>query len=213
LKTSSINHSHESEDKNNNKGTEERKEDDQREDMGPQESILSRKTINLNESWREFKFDSEQRNLNQEERFIGNKIHTSKYTFYNFLPKNLFFQFCKLANLYFLVMLCMQVIPQISITAGQPTIALPLTFVIMVSMVKDIIEDTRRHISDNNENNRDVLCIPQPEQERDAKGEDSDIFKLLSWRRIKVGQVIKVLRDEFFPADIVLLNSSDSQGS
>jgi phospholipid-transporting ATPase len=54
-------------------------------------------------------------------------------------------------------MMIMQIIPQISITAGQPTIALPLGFVVLVSMVKDIIEDTRRHISDNKENNRKVL--------------------------------------------------------
>ncbi len=33
----------------------------------------------------------------------NNKINTAKYTLLNFLPKNLFIQFSKAANLYFLV--------------------------------------------------------------------------------------------------------------
>ena len=36
-----------------------------------------------------------------------NKISTSKYNFITFLPKNLFEQFSKLANLYFLVKFCL----------------------------------------------------------------------------------------------------------
>ncbi len=33
----------------------------------------------------------------------------------------------------------------------------PLSFVLIVSMVKDIIEDVKRHKSDNVENNREAL--------------------------------------------------------
>ena len=47
-------------------------------------------------------------------------------------------------------------IPQISITNGQPTILLPLMFVITVSAVKDIFEDMKRHRADNVENVRQV---------------------------------------------------------
>lgn len=73
--------------------------------------------------------------------FKNNFIKTSKYNCLNFIPKNLFYQFTKMANIYFLVMMGLQMIKPISITAGQPTIALPLGFVTLVSMVKDIIED------------------------------------------------------------------------
>jgi phospholipid-transporting ATPase len=79
-------------------------------------------------------------------------------------------------------------------------------------MVKDIIEDTKRHVSDNKENNSKVLCIPQPEQQRYLNDAEIGIFKTLSWSRIKVGQIVKVLRDEYFPADMILLNSNDPQG-
>jgi len=44
--------------------------------------------------------------LNLPERiFKKNEIHTAKYTWYNFFPKNLFSQFTKIANLYFLIMM------------------------------------------------------------------------------------------------------------
>jgi hypothetical protein len=41
--------------------------------------------------------------------FQLNKIVTSKYTVINFLPKNLIDQFSKLANIYFLAMMVLQV--------------------------------------------------------------------------------------------------------
>jgi phospholipid-translocating ATPase len=41
--------------------------------------------------------------------FVGNQIVTSKYTVINFLPKNLVDQFSKLANIYFLAMMILQV--------------------------------------------------------------------------------------------------------
>ncbi len=43
----------------------------------------------------------------------------------------------------------MQMIPIISISAGKPVMLMPLTFVILVSMIKDIFEDYKRHKSDN----------------------------------------------------------------
>ena len=42
----------------------------------------------------------------------------------------------------------LQVIPPISITGGQPAILLPLLFVVVVSAIKDLFEDLKRHKSD-----------------------------------------------------------------
>jgi phospholipid-transporting ATPase len=50
-----------------------------------------------------------------------------------------------MSNLYFLLLMIMQVIPSISDTGGIPTLALPLGFVVLLSMVKDIYEDLKRH--------------------------------------------------------------------
>lgn len=46
----------------------------------------------------------------------------------------------------------MQMIPVISISAGKPVMLMPLSFVIIVSMIKDIFEDYKRHKSDKQEN-------------------------------------------------------------
>ena len=54
-----------------------------------------------------------------------------------------------MANVYFLFIMVLQVIPQISITGGQPVILAPLIFVITVSAIKDLFEDMKRHSSDN----------------------------------------------------------------
>lgn len=86
-----------------------------------------------------------------------NKIRTSKYTWWNFLPKNLLIQFTKVSNAYFLFILILQVIPPVSISNGSPVILFPLLFVVILSAIKDIIEDRKRKKSDKQENNAIVL--------------------------------------------------------
>ena len=73
-----------------------------------------------------------------------NVIRTSKYTSWSFLPLNFFYQLCKAANIYFIIICLLQMIPSISISGGLPTNAPPLLFVIFVSMVKDFFEDRVR---------------------------------------------------------------------
>lgn len=48
-------------------------------------------------------------------------------------------------------------IPLITISAGKPVMALPLTAVIAASMAKDAFEDYKRHKSDDQENNKKAL--------------------------------------------------------
>lgn len=99
---------------------------------------------------------------NQPDREIpDNRIRTSKYTFLTFIPLNLFEQFSKLANVYFLVIAVLQTIQVISITQGVPVILGPLAIVVAISMAKDFIEDFKRHRSDNEENNRKTEVLHQ----------------------------------------------------
>lgn len=69
-----------------------------------------------------------------------------------FLPFNLFLQFNKASNVYFLLITIMQMIEVISISGGKPAMAMPLAFVVVVSMVKDAFEDYKRHAADAKEN-------------------------------------------------------------
>lgn len=96
-------------------------------------------------------------NVNGENlEFPGNSIHTAKYNWLTFLPKNLWTQFHRLANIYFLLAAILQCIPQISVSNGMPLILLPLSVVLIVSAVKDGVEDSMRKKSDKEENEREV---------------------------------------------------------
>jgi phospholipid-transporting ATPase len=50
----------------------------------------------------------------------------------------------------------LQIIPEITVSEGKPTMFLPLTIVVAVSMIKDFIEDLKRHKSDKVENQSQV---------------------------------------------------------
>ena len=75
----------------------------------------------------------------------NNTVRTSKYNIVTFLPLNILNQFKKMANVYFLIISFMQTIKSISISDGKSVMAVPLVFVIMISMVKDAFEDYKRH--------------------------------------------------------------------
>ena len=65
-----------------------------------------------------------------------NLFRTSKYTALSFLPLNLFEQFRRVANFYFLVIFLMQLIPGVSPYPLIITI-LPLTFILGVTALKE----------------------------------------------------------------------------
>jgi len=88
-----------------------------------------------------------------------NHIQTNKYTWYNFLPKNLLEQFSQSGNLYFLMVAVGQLIPSISNTQGKPATLLPLSAVVSMQAVKDLFEDSARVQSDKVENNRTVTWL------------------------------------------------------
>ena len=46
----------------------------------------------------------------------------------------------------------LQTIDKISISSGKSVMAIPLTFVVIVSMIKDAFEDYKRHKNDEKEN-------------------------------------------------------------
>ena len=87
-------------------------------------------------------------------KFPNNSIRTAKYSFLTFFPMNLYTQFSKAANLYFLLIAYMQTIKSISISGGKSVMALPLSVIVLISMIKDAYEDYQRHCSDAEENNK-----------------------------------------------------------
>lgn len=92
-------------------------------------------------------------------RFLSNEISTAKYTCLTFVPLNFLHQLSKGPNIYYLIICALQMIPEITITGGNPTNAPPLVFLMIVSMVKDFFEDRRRRKADKEENNRKVGLV------------------------------------------------------
>ncbi|KAK2598922.1 phospholipid transporting ATPase [Conoideocrella luteorostrata] len=84
-----------------------------------------------------------------------NKIRTAKYTPLSFVPKNLWFQFHNVANIFFLFLVILVIFP---IFGGvNPGLnAVPLIVIIVVTAGKDAIEDYRRTILDIELNNAPV---------------------------------------------------------
>eukprot|EP00927_Polykrikos_kofoidii_P087127 TRINITY_DN9960_c1_g1_i1.p1 TRINITY_DN9960_c1_g1~~TRINITY_DN9960_c1_g1_i1.p1 ORF type:complete len:1119 (+),score=148.26 TRINITY_DN9960_c1_g1_i1:74-3430(+) len=136
-----------------------------------------------------------------DEKFT-NAIRTTKYTWLSFIPLNLFEQFHNLANVYFLILTLLQTVPSISITNGKPLIAAPLAFVLAVSAAKDLWEDRKRGSADAGENNSMTRVT-------DSVNDSAESARDLPWSKVRVGHVLVVKRNERFPSDMVLVESSD----
>eukprot|EP01062_Namystynia_karyoxenos_P061848 TRINITY_DN5451_c0_g4_i1.p1 TRINITY_DN5451_c0_g4~~TRINITY_DN5451_c0_g4_i1.p1 ORF type:complete len:1302 (+),score=519.96 TRINITY_DN5451_c0_g4_i1:130-3906(+) len=148
-------------------------------------------------------------NLAKNERFVSNFIKTSKYELWNFVPANLYYQFGRVANCYFLFNMCISLVPGVS-PINPITAILPLVFVLGVAAVKDGYEDWQRHKDDSKWNS--------------APGQTDGGGRALSGvvrngvvdasvpsRDVRVGDIVKMVRDEYVRADTLLLSSSDDK--
>jgi P-type E1-E2 ATPase len=75
-------------------------------------------------------------------------------------------------------------------------------FVLVFTMFKEAFEDLQRHRQDRELNNKETLVF-------DSKAQK---FSPKKWQDIKAGELVKVMKDEEFPADIVLLKSDKESG-
>jgi len=136
---------------------------------------------------------------NAANNYVDNHVSTAKYNPVTFLPKFLFEQFSKFANIFFLFTAGLQQIPGLSPTNRYTTIG-PLTIVLMVSAGKELVEDYRRKQADK------ALNISKARVLRGSSFEET------KWINVKVGDIIRVESEEPFPADLVLLASSEPEG-
>ncbi|KAJ2808246.1 hypothetical protein H4R21_000131 [Coemansia helicoidea] len=83
--------------------------------------------------------------------YCTNAITTAQYTLLTFLPVNLARQFRRVANIYFLVLTILQLIPYFAVGSAFLTVA-PILLVLAITAAKDAFEDWRRHITDRHFN-------------------------------------------------------------
>ncbi|KAI9659380.1 MAG: hypothetical protein M1821_001638 [Bathelium mastoideum] len=136
---------------------------------------------------------------NQANKYVDNHVSTTKYNIATFLPKFLFEQFSKYANVFFLFTAILQQIPNVSPTNRFTTIV-PLGIVLLVSAIKELVEDYRRRASDSLLNHAKARVL---------KG---SAFQEIKWINVAVGDIVRVESEEPFPADLVLLASSEPEG-
>ncbi|XP_027008475.2 phospholipid-transporting ATPase IC isoform X1 [Tachysurus fulvidraco] len=129
-------------------------------------------------------------------KYSGNGIRTYKYNVITFLPLNLLEQFKRAANFYFLILLILQIIPQIS-TLPWYTTLVPLVLVLGITAIKDLMDDLARHRLDKEINNRKCEVLL------------NGSFQETKWMDIQVGDVVRLKKNDFIPADILLLSSSE----
>ncbi|RYO80660.1 hypothetical protein DL766_004851 [Monosporascus sp. MC13-8B] len=167
--------------------------------------------------------------------YIANAIRTSRYTVYDFFPKQLIFQFTRLANFYFLCVGIPQTIPGVS-TTGNVTTILPLLFFVLLTIAKEGYDDFKRHRLDKVENANPTRVIRDNSWEPDGLVSPSRLFpsksdgveinvqlpdddtdgeyrwRQIRWRDVQVGDIVKLARDERVPADMVLLYADGEEG-
>ncbi|GMH33103.1 hypothetical protein BSKO_00937 [Bryopsis sp. KO-2023] len=142
--------------------------------------------------------------INDEEpphNFVRNSIQTSKYNPFTFLPKFLFEMFSRVAYLYFLLQAGLSWWDVVSPFGGLGA-TMALSFVLLMSGVKAIVEDVKRHIEDD-KINKSLTKIVNP-----LTGE----IRSAKWRDLQVGDIIRVDDDELFPADILCLHTGLPDG-
>jgi len=95
------------------------------------------------------------RTCHPEYKFPTNYVSTTKYNAALFLFQNLWEQFQKKANLYFLLSAIISLTP---LSPKTPIVSVaPLVFVLLVSAIKEAIEDWSRYKQDRAVNNSRVL--------------------------------------------------------
>ena len=131
--------------------------------------------------------------------FKDNKIDTTKYNIFTFIPKALILQFVRLANVYFLVSAILQSIPIIS-PLTPLTAVVPFVLVLSVSIIREGIEDCNRANLDNQQNNEPSSAYVNGNWESTTSG------------KLEMGQIVEVLQEQPFPADLILIDSELPEG-
>ncbi|ODV80892.1 phospholipid-translocating P-type ATPase [Suhomyces tanzawaensis NRRL Y-17324] len=138
--------------------------------------------------------------------YPSNAVSNAKYNAITFVPIILYDQFRFFFNLYFLLVALSQIIPALRIGYLSSYIV-PLAFVLTVTMMKEAGDDIARRRRDREQNNElyEVLNRTPNNLAQD--------YKLVPSKNLKVGDLVRLHKDTRIPADMVLLQTSDKEGT
>ena len=133
-------------------------------------------------------------------QFPNNTVVNTKYTLMNFLPKTLIDQFRRSINQYFLIIALLQLNDKLTPVHPATTWG-PLGVVLAISIAKELVDDRRRRLADRAQNQRLYTVCRRGKLQKVMSAE------------LHVGDVLLIKQDEEIPADMVVLKSSDTDGS
>lgn len=134
------------------------------------------------------------------ESFPSNFVSHQKYTKLNIIPKFLFLQFRFFFNFFYLVITLVEIIPAFRI-GFLVTYISPLVFVLAISFTKEIWDEIQRARRDRELNlQKYTLITPHGPQQIESQN-------------LLVGHVIEVNAGARVPADLILLHTSEENGS
>ncbi|XP_064886127.1 phospholipid-transporting ATPase VB isoform X1 [Columba livia] len=146
-------------------------------------------------------FGSKKWKENPNRHYDSNKIKTTKYTILTFLPKNIYEQFHRFANIYFVFIALLNFVPVVN--AFQPEVSvIPICVIMAITAIKDAWEDFCRYKLDKEINHMGCYIYSREEHAYVEK----------CWKDVRVGDFVQLQCNETIPADILLLYSSDQNG-
>ena len=130
-------------------------------------------------------------------KFSSNRVVTAKYSILTWLPKSLFMQFTRINNIYFLIMSILSFMP----FSPKNPFSLAGTFaaVLIFTMFKEGYEDLARHKQDRQMNKKVFLKYSKL-----ISG-----FVEVESQNVVVGDILKIRENESFPADLVMIATSN----
>ena len=142
----------------------------------------------------------------QRAKYPPNIVSNAKYTPWSFLPRTLYNEFSFFFNIYFLLVALSQIIPVLRIGYISSYIA-PLAFVVSLSLAKEAVDDIGRRRRDA-EANSEEYSVVYFDKNTPLHSEAETALEITKRSRdLKVGDVLKLRKNERLPADVVVLKS------
>jgi phospholipid-transporting ATPase len=152
----------------------------------------------IQEAKMEIHFGEENPKIRENKNFPNNKIETTKYNLMTFFPKSLLMQFRRAANVYFLIV---SILTFMSFSPKQPASMIgTFAFVLIATMIKELVEDWGRYKQDQKSNNRLVWKMTE------------GVWDQVKCWTLMPGDIVKVEKDEEFSADVLILKSTNDNG-
>ncbi|KAJ1656786.1 hypothetical protein IWQ61_003703 [Dispira simplex] len=136
--------------------------------------------------------------LEKRYKYPTNYQRTTKYTIFTFVPLNLFSQFRRFYNIYFLLA---AIFVLIAPSLDPVSTVLPLCIVLLITAVKDGVEDYKRYRQDKRVNALPYEVV-RSGQRITTKS-----------KHIRAGDIIRLSKGQTIPADMLVLCTSFEDGT